>query len=374
MKKILYIVSTLKRSGPTNQLFNIISNLDPEIFKPILITLSPEPEGSRWLDYESLGIEMYSLNLSRLEGVFLAKTKLKSLISRLQPVLIHTQGVRADVLSSQLDISRPRIATIRNFPQVDFLMAYGRIMGTWMTWRQVRALKHLNLAIGVSKAVKNNLEKRYHLTNTAIVQNGVDTLTYKPLVEETKSSLRSKLDLPIESNIWLVSGHLSERKDPLFLIKSWEKVTAIDNNNVLVYIGSGPLESECRNLANKVENIKVLGRVNNVAEYLKAADFYVSPSVAEGLPNAALEAMACGLPVLLSDIEPHKEIYNMSPQIGRLFRLGEEHSFLESFKTLLESDYATQSQAALDLISTELSAVKMSQKYQNIYNDLIGGE
>ncbi|MCG3767777.1 glycosyltransferase [Vibrio cincinnatiensis] len=372
MKKILYIVSTLKRSGPTNQLFNIISNLEPEFFKPILITLSPEPEDSRWLDYESLGIEMYSLNLSRLGGVFLAKTKLKSLISRLQPDLIHTQGVRADILSSQLDISPPRIATIRNFPQVDFLMTYGRIMGTWMTWRQVRALKHLNLAVGVSKAVKNNLEKRYHLSNTAIVQNGVDTLTYKPLVEEIKSSLRSKLGLPVDSKIWVVSGHLSERKDPLFLIKLWGKVTAIDNSNVLVYIGSGPLESKCRDLASKVGNIKVLGRVNNVAEYLKVADFYVSPSVAEGLPNAALEAMACGLPVLLSDIEPHKEIYNMSPEIGFLFKLGEEHSFLESFKELVESDYSIHRQAALDLIKSELSAVKMSQKYQNTYNDLIG--
>ncbi|WP_306331920.1 glycosyltransferase [Vibrio injensis] len=374
MKKILYIVSTLKRSGPTNQLFNIISNLDPEIFKPILITLSPEPEDSRWLDYEFLGIEMYSLNLSRLEGVFLAKTKLKSLISRLQPDLIHTQGVRADVLSSQLDISRPRIATIRNFPQVDFLMAYGRIMGTWMTWRQVRALKHLNLAIGVSKAVKMNLEKRYYLTNTAIVQNGVDTLTYKPLVEETKSSLRSKLDLPIDSKIWVVSGNLSERKDPFFLIKLWEKLPNINNSNVLIFIGDGPLESDCRNLASRISNIKVLGSVHNVCEYLKAADFYVSSSMAEGLPNAALEAMACGLPVLLSDIEPHKEIYSMSPDIGCLFELGEEHSFLESFKELVESDYSTHRQAALDLISSELSAVKISQKYQNIYNGLIGGE
>jgi glycosyltransferase involved in cell wall biosynthesis len=82
--------------------------------------------------------------------------------------------------------------------------------------------------------------------------------------------------------------------------------------------------------------------------------------------------MACGLPVLLSDIEPHKEIYDMSPAIGALFRLGDEGSFLDSFKALVASDYKVHRQAALDLIASELNAVKMSQKYQKIYNELIG--
>ncbi|OOF20602.1 hypothetical protein BZJ19_16980 [Salinivibrio proteolyticus] len=371
MKKILYVVSTLRCTGPTNQLFNIISNLDRNAFDPILVTLSPEPNDSRWSDYESLGIEMHSLNLSRLGGTFLAKNRLKKLVSKIKPDAIHTQGFRADVLSAQLLDRLPKVATIRNFPQADYSMAYGRFIGMKMAWQHIRALHRVNLAVGVSKAVKTNLETEYCLVNTGIVQNGVDTTTYRPIIEEEKLSLRSKLGLPINSNIWIVSGSLSERKDPLFLIKLWEKVISIDCNNILVFIGRGSLEADCKTLASKVKNVKILGSVSNVDEYLKAADFYVSSSVAEGLPNSALEAMACGLPVLLSDIEPHKEIHNMCPEIGCLFNLGEERSFLESFQALLESDYAVRRQSALNLITLELSAEKMSQKYQGIYKSLI---
>lgn len=372
MKKILYVVSTLKRSGPTNQLFNIISNLDKAAYLPIIVTLSPEPQDSIAHDYAKLGIQMHSLKLSRLEGMFFAKSKLDSLINYLQPDFIHTQGVRADILSASLMLSVPKIATVRNFPQIDLPMTYGRILGAWMAWRQTRALRALNLSIGVSKAVQLNLEKHFYLKNTEVVQNGVNTHAYKAIDEKSKSSLRSKLDLPSDSNIWIVSGHLSERKDPLFLIRLWQKVTAIDDSNILVFIGAGPLEAESKKLADKIKNVRVLGRVSNVNEYLMAADFYVSPSVAEGLPNAALEAMACGLPVLLSDIEPHKEIHGMSPEIGFIFKLGDENSFLESFKVLVDSDYASHRQAALSLITSELSAVKMSKKYQNIYKKLIG--
>ncbi|OOF27449.1 glycosyltransferase [Salinivibrio sp. IB872] len=371
-KKILYIVSTLKKSGPTNQLFNIISNIDTNNFEPILITLSPEPNDSRWSDYESLGIEMHSLNLSRLGGVFLAKSKLKAIISKIKPDVIHTQGIRADVLSSRLELSASTISTIRNFPQIDFSMTYGRVMGAWMTWRQIRALKHLDLVVGVSKAVKSNLEKNYQLKNTSMVQNGVDTLTYKPIEDEKKSLLRSKLDLPADNKIWVVSGGLTERKDPLFLIGLWKKFILNENNHTIIFIGGGSLESECKELASEIERVEILGGVDNVGEYLKASDFYISASVAEGLPNAALEAMACGLPVLLSDIEPHKEIYDMCPEVGFLFSLGEEKNFLKSFKALIQSDYSQKKKAALKLIATELSAAKMSHKYQVIYKDLIG--
>lgn len=373
MKKILYLVSTLKQCGPTNQLFNIVSNLDRNIFKPMVITLSPEPKNSRWLDFESLNIEMYTLDLSRLSGFFGAKIKLKSLITEIRPVLVHSQGFRADILSSQLDIPL-RVATVRNFPHVDFRMTYGYVLGAWMAWRQTNALKKMDLVVGVSEAVTHNLEKCCHLKKTVTVQNGVDSSIYKPVVSKNKLTLRTKLGLPIDSNLWVVSGHLSERKDPLFLIKIWEKVSLNSERNILVFIGGGGLESTCRDLANKMADIKVLGNVNNVSEYLMAADFYVSSSVAEGLPNAALEAMACGLPVLLSDIEPHKEIYAMSPEVGCLYTLGNECSFLKSFKVLVESDYATHRQAALDLIYSELSSVKMSSKYQGIYNNLMERE
>lgn len=373
MKKILYIVSTLKRSGPTNQLFNLIKDLDRSVFEPSVATLSPEPEDNRWNDYENLGVNLYSLNLSRLGGVLFAKPKLRNLIDEIKPDIIHTQGIRADGIVSEIKKNTPHIATIHNYPQYDYLMTYGSFKSRFMIKYHISAMQKIDKLIGCSVSVSNNLITNFNLTNVSAIQNGVDDKLFD--VNHHKSSwLREKLNLNQSAVIWIATGHLSERKDPLFLINRWLSIKDSFPEHHLVFLGSGQLFEYCQQRKQGIENIHLLGRVSNVVDYLQGSNFFVSASKSEGLPMATIEAMACGLPVLLSDIEPHKEIYNMSPEVGRLFRLGEEHSFLESFKELVESDYSIHRQAALDLIKLELSAVKMSQKYQNIYKQLIGNK
>lgn len=371
MKKILYIASTLKRSGPTNQLLNIIKKLDRSVFQPILITLSPEPKDSKWQDYQSLGIAMHSLNLSRLGGLFFAKSKLEKLIKEIQPGLIHTQGIRADVLSSRLKIDIPKIATIRNFPQKDFPMTYGNFLGKQMVYRQIGALKNLNTCVGVSEAVTANLITTFGLNHSQALTNGVDTDVYLPVDDAVKSELRAKIGLPHGAKIWIVSGHLKERKDPLFLINAWKQFYANNTKQYLVLIGGGDLQENCVQAVEGEKNIMVLGRVTNVVEHLQASDYYLAASKAEGMPNAALEALACGLPLLLSDIGPHDELVKMDKQIGLTYKIDSLDDFYGQVNRLMDRDYQTMRTSCLSLISTSLSASVMSQKYQSLYTKLI---
>ncbi len=335
--------------------------------------MSPEPADSRWSDYEALGVQLYSLNLSRLSGVFVGKKQLGKLIDKIKPDLIHTQGIRGDVLSSGFLGNIPRICTIRNIPQKDYPMTYGKFVAGLMLWRHKRAMRKLTLCVGVSRAVSENLQQCFGLGNVSIVQNGVDTELYNPAENLEKEVLRKRLDLPQEGNLWISSGHLSARKDPLFLIDAWKRTDHGDQSNHLIFIGSGLLDQECRAAADGCANIHVLGRVANVADYLKACDYFVSASQAEDLPNAVLEAMACGLPVLLSDIGPHKEIVAMSEKSGLLFRLGDEKSFQEEFERICDDEREMRSSSALSLVNDSLSASIMSKNYQKIYNELIEG-
>ena len=104
---ILYVVSNLGRCGPTNQLLNIIRNLDPEVFQPTVITLSPEPRDSLKYRYEELGIDVQSLGMSRVKGLFKSKEILRQRIKKIAPSVIHTQGIRADSLLSKLKLQTP---------------------------------------------------------------------------------------------------------------------------------------------------------------------------------------------------------------------------------------------------------------------------
>jgi glycosyltransferase involved in cell wall biosynthesis len=370
MKKVLYIVSTLSRSGPTNQLYNIIKYLDKNEFDPYLVTLSPEPENSRWADYEALGVHLYSLGLSRLRGLFCAEKQVQSLLAEIKPDVIHTQGIRGDTISSNLRTDVPKLATVRNLPQFDYIMTYGHIRGRLMCVRHINVLRKISSCIGVSDAVTNNLKNRYNVGNVLTIRNGVDPDIYFPTNDDEKKNLRKKLNLPLNGDIFISSGDLSERKDPLFLIEIWNKKFDSHDDKHLIFIGTGNLHDKCIQESQNCKSIHIVGQVNNAADYLKCSDYFISVSHAEGLPNAVLEAMACGLPVLLSDIEPHKEIFARAPDAGFCYELGNKVNFFNMLNKIITTDKTGMSRASLEAVNNHFSAKRMSEEYQRKYCDL----
>ena len=370
--KVIYIVSTLRRTGPTNQLRNIIKFLDREKFDPYLITLSEEPADSLISDFRALKLPIYQINLSRLAGVFFAKCKVEKIIDAIKPDLVHTQGFRADSLSARMKSNVAKIATIRNFPQYDYTMTYGNIQGRFMAGQHSRAMRNLDLCVGVSDAVAENLNLQFSLDNICSIANGVDTEVYYPVDKGKKLELRRSLNLEEGRDIWISSGHLSERKDPLLLISSWKANFGEDTSKQLVLIGDGPLKQECEKKIIGCSNVKLLGHVDNVSDYLRASDYYISTSRAEGMPNAVLEALACGLPVLLSSIPPHQEIFDRDPKVGSLFTIQNPDSLSKGFVDLLSVSLETRVLAANCLIDNFFSAKRNSSLYQKAYIELIG--
>jgi glycosyltransferase involved in cell wall biosynthesis len=136
-------------------------------------------------------------------------------------------------------------------------------------------------------------------------------------------------------------------------------------DDALVVLGDGPLLPKCKELATDVGNIFLPGEKSNVLEYLNVADCFVSASHAEGLPNAVLEALACGLPVLLSDIPAHREILALSSAAGELFSIDRPESLNEAIQNFeITNDRRT---AARALAMEHFSAEAMSRSYQELY-------
>ncbi|MBR7889328.1 glycosyltransferase [Marinomonas sp. A79] len=356
MRKILYIVSTLKRSGPINQLFNIIKNIDRSVFVPVLITLSPEVKDSKWQDYESLNIEMYSLNLSRLGGLFFAKSELRKLINDTQPDLIYTQGIRSDSLIATIKPHQPWMLTSRNYPFDDYPSKFGKARGLLMARKHAAVQKSCKHVIACSKSIKAMLTE-IGIASYAI-QNGVSF---------NKEIQANAVSYDYEGPVFITVGSLIPRKNVQMLIQSFNQ-WKLESGSLgsLVVVGDGFEREKLESLAGK--GVFFVGNVDNVSDYLASADYFVSASLSEGLPNTVLEALASGLPVLLSDILPHKEIYEECDGACRTFELKNGMKALVSeFENATRNFDSTSKEDAKRVANTVFSAEVMSGHYQDYY-------
>ncbi len=114
-------------------------------------------------------------------------------------------------------------------------------------------------------------------------------------------------------------------------------------------------------LLKKPSNIRFLGNVRNIVEYLQISDCFISASLAEGLPNTVLEAMACGLPTILSNIPPHKELCSDSACFFEVHNVVELSKMINCFK---DCDNSPK-----ELVGKQFSAQLMSEKYQKLYKE-----
>lgn len=373
-----YLISTLKKSGPVIQLFNILSSLNRNFFTPIVITLSPEEASNSMLkDFQSLGIEIICLNLSRLKGIFFLYKKVDSILKEKNIVLLHSHGLRADAVNAKLKwISK--LSTVHNYPYDDYCMKYGKLKGAAFSVFHLRQMKKIKNNVACSSFIQSKLEKHY--IRSILINNGVDIKKYRPVTEIQKIELRKKLKLPPEMFIFISVGSLIPRKSPLILLEGFSRFSHFeelffrDKNHkktMLIIIGNGNLKDEVLKYAQGKKEIFYCGEVDNVNEYLAASDCFISASRSEGLPNSVLEALSCGLPAILSDIPAHREFEGQF-----FFRTGDPISLMECLRNFYESSekfLGSRRESREKMIATYDSRI-MASCYSKLYDRIIRGD
>ncbi|MDD2498717.1 MAG: glycosyltransferase family 4 protein, partial [Desulfitobacteriaceae bacterium] len=142
--------------------------------------------------------------------------------------------------------------------------------------------------------------------NIFILPNGVDTEIYSPCPHQKRIPIREALSLPPNTVLFVFSGRLELVKGIDILIQAWEGfIQSSHQNATLVILGTGSRE---KSLGEGINNCLFRGPVENVRDYLQAADVFVMPSRYEGTSLAVLEAMACQLPVLLTRVGGNPEL------------------------------------------------------------------
>jgi len=361
--KILYLVSTLKKSGPLHIVHGIVKGLDTAIFDVKIVALSHENKNSIKSYFEDLDCEILSLDNNRITGLVKNRREIQSIIDFNAIDIVHSHGIRSDVINSRLT-GVCRFTTLHNFPEEDYQMQFGKLKGKFMEMQHQKAISKIEHRIACSEYILKQFSSTYGI-NAHCIQNGIDTDQYHANSPEVITYLRKKLALPAGKYIFLVSGSLIKRKDPKTILKAFKQLDA--DQNILVFIGSGKLERKLRSKYSG-KNILFTGNVNSVSEYLQASDCLISASVSEGLPNSVLEAMSCGSPVILSDIAPHREI--VGDKYPFLFMTGDPSDLKQKMMHMLSGKDASSWKGHEALTRSDFNAGKMSLAYQKKYMEL----
>ena len=171
-----------------------------------------------------------------------------------------------------------------------------------------------------------------------VIPPAVDTATFYP---GDRTAARSRLGLPTGERMALWVGRLVPVKAVDALLAAWRRLQDEGVNITLFMVGDGPLTAH---VARRIVELQLTGRVRlagqvapvALADWYRAADMTLLPSISEGTPNVLLESIACGTPFVASNVGGIPAL--ATPDIDVLVRPADAAELALGVKTLLQRD------------------------------------
>lgn len=207
-----------------------------------------------------------------------------------------------------------------------------------------------------------------------VIANGIDVERYHDAAD--KAELRRQLGLdPERRSIVHVARH-HPVKDQTTLIRGFAPVAREYADVDLVMVGDGPLRGELEKLASELgvaERVRFVGIRADVPNWLRAADLFALTSLSEAASLTLLEAMAAGLPVVVTDVGGNPEIVRPDRE-GLLFPRGDAERCADCFRQLLDDpDYAEMlGQSGRDRVWERYRLEHTVAAYHGLYRRLVG--
>lgn len=263
-------------------------------------------------------------------------------IKHSRPRLVHSHGLKANRISSFLKV--PKVATQHGKTSHDLK---ARVYEYIEDWR-------INKADRVICVSRKQLQD--YGPNARYIENFADFNIFK-------KSYRDKGPIKL-----LFVGRLSLEKGPLVLLEAL-KLTELDVE--LTVVGDGELAGKAKDMAKGMDHIRFMGFQKDPSLFFEEADALIMPSLREGMPLAALEAIGSGLPVLASHTG---ELPTLIKDNGLTFRPGDVNSINEALSAFDHNRKSINNAARAEskLIQKLYGVDNWKKKTQSIYKEIIG--
>lgn len=362
--KILYVIGQLTRGGAERQLFYLLRALQPEA---CVVSLA---EGGYWADpISGLGVSLVELprrghwEWRRLWGVVAA-------IRAFRPDVIHVFSDSVSGLYGRLAALLTRhpcvIVGERRHPSLDV---------GWYSW-----LKWLVLNRLVTACVTNAVSSQEYMVGVQGAPAGQTFYIPNGIMVEAFSAPRPGAKATLLPSAWqdklvvgMVCGMRPKKRIDQYLHLA-RQILAKKPDVRFLHVGDGPEYERLLALHGELQlgdRFRFVGAQENVAEWLNALDVFVLTSSNEGMPNAVMEAMAVGLPCVVTDVGDCGVLVEQG-RTGFVAPAGALPTLIQHTQHLLENPAlrAQMGQAGQAAIA-DYSIERMAQRYDKLYTTLL---
>ncbi|TQJ53181.1 glycosyltransferase [Streptomyces sp. SLBN-115] len=261
------------------------------------------PAGRLAGDLRSLGADVRHWAASRSPGPSLPGEvrRLVRLLAEVRPDLVHAHSAKAG-LAGRLAV-RGRIPTVFQPHAWSFEAVGGTTAALALKWERFGA-RWADRLVCVSEAERTTGLRARIGGQVSVIPNGIDPERFHPAsVDTVRAALLPELD-PAAPLVVCV-GRLCRQKGQDVLLTAWTDIARKVPGARLVLVGDGPDGERLRPRA--PESVLFAGAVADAVPWYQAADLVVLPSRWEGMALAPLEALACGRPVVVTDVDGARE-------------------------------------------------------------------
>lgn len=288
--------------------------------------------------------------LSDLRAVRAVYTELR----RLRPAIVHTHMAKAGMLgrlaAAAYNLTRgsaPRARVVHTY-HGHVLDGYFSPLMTTVFITLERALARLSDAIiAISPAIRDELLRTYRIGRSSqyrVVPLGFDLAPFAAVDATARASARRELGIPGAVPVIATVGRLTAIKQHRLFLDIVQRTVAAHPDTIALIAGDGELRGELETYAATLGlagHVRFLGWRRDLATIYGATDVFVLTSRNEGTPVALIEAMACGVPGVSTDVGGVKDVID-SPAVGRLAPFGDADALAGHVRDLL-ADAAARS-------------------------------
>ena len=305
---IAHVIYRLDVGGLENGLVNLI-NRTPQ-YRHAIICMTGYTEFHRRIEHDAVTLHALAKREGHDLGVFV---RLWRLLRALKPRVVHTRNMAA--LEAQLPAL---LAGVRGRVHGEHGRDVHDLDGSNRKYRFLRRafrplVRHY---IPLSRDLENYLREDVGVPSAKLTQiyNGVDAERFHP-AHGGRAPVPLAGFVPRQALVIGAVGRLQTVKDQLNLVRAFvlllQARPEMTASLRLLIIGDGPLRREAQSLLEKAGAASLAwlpGARDDIPELMRAMDVFVLPSLAEGISNTILEAMATGLPVIATDVGGNGEL------------------------------------------------------------------